>query len=525
MQRSLIALLLCLTPALADARKDYVAARKSLEEANFETLLPGERDDYFARMAAWDHQETVKAISVMIGRYGVYLDTLEARMRQNREKVAPFMNRPRLSDQQIALRNTYLRKLKKDEDNWRLGNVSLEKLVAAMGQWKEPKTLSMAINFMPKQQTWRVRQVSALACAEWHRNVQSENLSKKLFKVLKKLAKDSEPRVRQATARALASYQRLEALPVLKQCLNDPDWRVRSAAIETVRKNPSDETVDMLVLRMQKEKGRLEDDINKALQEISGRKINYAEEWLGWWKGAGRRVPPKGASTDVNAPVDPDKKPKPGHKFYGIRTRSLGVVYVIDMSGSMKREVEQIKRAAPVTGKKGADTPEGGKTRWEVARNELKRAIRNLNRRAKFTFILFNHSVQPWQSEMIDASPANKKKALEFLDKIEPRGATFTLGALRQAFALGGVEAVKGKSAKEGPPVDTIFVLSDGGPTDSKMSGAQPMEPDPILAQVKEWNKDLGAVIHTIAVHTDEVGTYFLKQLAAQNGGQYVERK
>ena len=51
------------------------------------------------------------------------------------------------------------------------------------------------------------------------------------------------------------------------------------------------------------------------------------------------------------------------------------------------------------------------------------------------------------------------------------------------------------------------------------------MDADQILESVRQWNKDTGIVIHTIAVHTNEVGTYFLQQLAAQNGGVFVERK
>jgi hypothetical protein len=190
----------------------------------------------------------------------------------------------------------------------------------------------------------------------------------------------------------------------------------------------------------------------------------------------------------------------------------------------MKKEVEDLK-SGPVTGRKASDTRAAGKTRWQVAANELKRAIRNLNRKTSFTIVFFNHSVQPWKLEMVDAGPENKKAAVEFIDKVTPRGATYTLGALRQGFALAGANLGKGTTKKDGPIVDTIFLLSDGGPTDAKMSGAKPMPPDPILEQVAQWNKDLGVVIHTIAVHTDDVGTYFLKQLAAQNHGHFVERK
>ncbi|MHC5050861.1 MAG: hypothetical protein ACYTGK_09650, partial [Planctomycetota bacterium] len=73
--------------------------------------------------------------------------------------------------------------------------------------------------------------------------------------------------------------------------------------------------------------------------------------------------------------------------------------------------------------------------------------------------------------------------------------------------------------------IDTIFLLSDGGPTDNRMDEAKPMDPEIILDSVRQWNRDAGIVIHTIAVDTEEVGTYFLSQLAAQNGGVFVERR
>lgn len=524
MSRTLPLLLLLALPVHADARDAFLKARETLEKADYEELGAAERDDLFGALAAYDHPDAVKAVSEAVGRYGLYLDTLEMKMAQIQEKLGPLMDKTAMTDQAIGLRNSYLRQMKKLEEEWSGALKSLDKLVAGMGAWAEERTLSLAISFLPKRPTWRVRQVTALACAEWHKRLASDKLTKKTFKTLKDLARDEEPRVRRAVARALVSFRRAEALPVLQQCLNDDDWRVRAAAIETVTKNPSDETVDMLVMRLPKEKGRLADDIIKFLQGLSGEKYQFPEEWVGWWKGKGRRIPPKGASTDPNARPDTNKKPKPGHRFYGIRTQSSHVLYIIDMSGSMKKEVEELKRG-PITGRRESETPVGGKTRWEVAANELKRAIRNLQRKTYFTIIFFNNSVQPWKMEMIEATPEHKKEALEFIEKVGPRGSTYTLGALRQAFAMAGAETKKGSTKREGPKIDTIFLLSDGGPTDAKMSGAQPMPPDPILEQVAQWNKDLGVVIHTIAVHTDDLGTYFLKQLAAQNHGQFVERK
>ena len=92
------------------------------------------------------------------------------------------------------------------------------------------------------------------------------------------------------------------------------------------------------------------------------------------------------------------------------------------------------------------------------------------------------------------------------------------------AFALAGANLGKGSTKREGPIVDTIFLLSDGGPTDNKTDAVKPMDPEIILDNVRGWNKDLNVVIHTVAVHTLEAGTYFLQQLAAQNNGEFRAR-
>jgi hypothetical protein len=192
----------------------------------------------------------------------------------------------------------------------------------------------------------------------------------------------------------------------------------------------------------------------------------------------------------------------------------------------MNHEVEQLKPKAPITGRKEVEMPVEGKTRFEVARNELKRAVGNLTPDKLFTVVFFNHAVRAWRPAMEKATPEVKEQLRKDLDAVSASGTTYTLGALREAFLLAGVPAAGGKPNPKGEiGIDTIFLLSDGGPTDNKMEDAKPMDPEIILESVRQWNRDAGIVIHTIAVDTEPVGTYFLKQLAAQNGGQFVERR
>ena len=137
--------------------------------------------------------------------------------------------------------------------------------------------------------------------------------------------------------------------------------------------------------------------------------------------------------------------------------------------------------------------------------------------------VLFNHGVKVWRPEMTRATPENKEIVVKDIDGVVASGATWTLGALQQAFTMAGTGPKRSK--KEGEGIDTIFLLSDGGPTNDDVHEPVPMEPEKILEAVKGWNQDANVVIHAIAVDTEDVGTFFLKQIAAQNGGVFVERR
>jgi hypothetical protein len=219
-------------------------------------------------------------------------------------------------------------------------------------------------------------------------------------------------------------------------------------------------------------------------------------------------VPPEGVAAKGPA--------KEGH-FYGISTRSKRVLYLIDVSGSMTKVVDPHGKAAlSETGgwENDPSRPAPGRTRMEIAQNELRRAIGRLPPGSRFSMIFYNHAVRLWAPELREATPKARKEALEAVAALRPSGATFTLGALREAFAL---------AAKEGAEVDTIFLLSDGAPTDDSLPEAKVMDPGIILDAVRVWNRHGGIVIHTIAI--DLPDTYFLKTLAAENGGVFVERR
>jgi hypothetical protein len=264
--------------------------------------------------------------------------------------------------------------------------------------------------------------------------------------------------------------------------------------------------------------GRVQNDINDALKRLTGQKFepDY-ESWKGWYeehreeleggdaKGLGR-ARGKGKADDS--------------EYYGIQIRSKRIVYVIDVSGSMNLPIGGKEGVTPGPGEE--EKPSGPKV--EIAKRELKNAIRKLPVDAKFNIIVFNEVVTVWQKKMLTAKQKNKNEAYLYINDLEASGSTYTYGALKEAFRFAGLGAAD-PNYETG--VDTIFLLSDGMPTDQSFPTSKAMEPEKILRAVRTWNKLTKVVIHAIAIDPNTQGASFIrfmKDLATQNGGQYTER-
>jgi len=516
----LLFLLLPCLPASA-GRQEFLDVKKRLEDVYFDELAPVERDELFRALGSYDDPSVIPTIAEAAAAFGTYLAGLEGGMAALQAKLEPYTKRSALTDVEVGLRNSYIRRLEKKEAEWTRAQSSARTLAGALAGLKSPDTLRVAVRKLARHDNPRVRHFFAAAAPLWHKRLGSEEWSMELLDVLERMARDEETGVRVEAARAAAAFKREEGLALLEKFLRDGDWRVRAAAIRSLKAHGGNKVVGILIAQMKKEDGRLLDDISAILQEWTGKRMQFADVWQKWWDSVGHKVPPK---------KDPGKeatlKARDSAAFYGIPTRSDRICFVIDVSGSMNKEVEQIKHRTVTGPGRASERPVEGKTRFDVARNELKRAVGKLNRKKRFSVIYFNQAAKLWRPEMEKATRGNKKALRKDVEAWRASGATYTMGALRQAFKMAGViHGGAAKKSKDGAAIDTIFVLSDGGPTTNKLEEPKPMDPGIILEKVREWNRDAGIVIHCIAVHCDEVGTYFLRSLAEQNGGVFVERK
>ncbi|MEM0962505.1 MAG: VWA domain-containing protein [Bacteroidota bacterium] len=207
--------------------------------------------------------------------------------------------------------------------------------------------------------------------------------------------------------------------------------------------------------------------------------------------------------------------------YYGIDTAlpSEGVVFVIDVSGSMegKQEGTLTDQARGVAAREAGDAVQntvggrvgrllGGQVRGEAtklggAKRELIPVIRGLDNSTVFTVQTFGGSHDFWRSSLVDASGSNKSLAMTHVNGLDADGGTPILGALERSFNV--------------PGVTTIFLMTDGQPTDSNAAE--------IVSRSRQMNNG-SVTLHTIGLGPDQ-DTDFLRQLAEANGGVYVDRR
>jgi HEAT repeat protein len=299
-----------------------------------------------------------------------------------------------------------------------------------------------------------------------------------------------DPRLREVTARALGALACPRGVPVLIRALDDPEPRVAESASSALASLDSPDAVEPLIDRLAREHGkdqRLSEAFERALGRLTGATLgDDPEMWRAWWKV--NRDKPRATAGDPSAP-----QTAAGPRYYGLRVRSSRVVFVVDVSRSM-----------------------GWNERLDTAKDELLQTIRHLAPGTRFDVVTYSDKAEAWAGKLVPATPENVRRAARHVQRLEPQNATNIVDGLRAA--LKNVD------------VDTIFFLSDGTPT-----AGMPVEPDEILAELREANRWRRVRIHTVALLRGEPpGAYlasedplaaasFMKRVAAENDGEFRE--
>lgn len=327
------------------------------------------------------------------------------------------------------------------------------------------------------------------------------------------LIDDRAPEVRMAVCDALGKQRDPKGAEALGRAIVDPYWQVRVAAVDALKKVGGRGAVDALIIGIGKAEGRIVHDISEALVQLTGK--NFHENrvlWRDWWSESrsAYKGPPAVAKADKKDGGAAGGKPSPnapkdGVSFYGILTRSKNIVYILDVSGSMNfalhsyMEAGAIPKEAPV-----------GERKIDEAITELKRSITSLPKDASFNIVFYSHEVDVWKKKQVEASDANKEKAIKWADSVKAVGATNVFDAVERAFGLAG----RGTHDKQyAIAADTFYLLSDG-----RSNRGRVIDADAMIAEIKRLNKFQRVVIHTVGLGLD-CDRDFMRDLAEQSGG------
>ncbi|HEX4148785.1 MAG TPA: VWA domain-containing protein, partial [Pirellulales bacterium] len=166
--------------------------------------------------------------------------------------------------------------------------------------------------------------------------------------------------------------------------------------------------------------------------------------------------------------------------YYGLPLYAKRLVFVIDSSGSMDG------------------------LRIEAAKRELSSAVDALKANVSFGIVVFNTGVDAWRRELVEATTANKKSALRFINLIGCTGQTATYDGLQAAFLV---------------DAEAIYLLTDGEPSTGRY-----VLPEEIVKAITLQNRARRESIYTIGIGPGDVGSVFevfLQALAYQNFGLY----
>ena len=305
------------------------------------------------------------------------------------------------------------------------------------------------------------------------------------------LLKDEDPRVRALAARAARAFLLMPGtVKHVHEATQDPAWQVRLAAYETLARAPIEYAVPTLVEATQRERFQMARSVDALLLSLTGKSFDEPRAWSSWWDQNRKAV----EDGSYERPDDEDVlKSTSRAAFFRVPIYSHNIVFVLDVSGSMTEKI--LVRDAPA--RERVEALGMPKTRFSFAISECVSAIEGLPDCAKFNVILYSDKARSLSKNPIKANKAGKSRARRWLLSKKAEGLTNIWDALRLAFG----DHVSGSGgARRFPDLpDTIMFLTDGAATRGRLQRR-----DVLVQAVNDWNRSVGAIVHTVALGGDE---------------------
>ncbi len=313
--------------------------------------------------------------------------------------------------------------------------------------------------------------------------------------------KDRSWKTRLLCVDAIAKTARDEAdWAILYEAIaKDKQDEVRIAAAQACGRSRRDEAIDPLIESMtalDKKKGPVWETLKAELARLVGASMDAGIDYRNYWDGV---------------KANPDRKPPEPSEggtvtLFGREINCTHPVFVLDISGSMNSiDPEAASGMSTVPGSEPLDPTN---SRIERAKRELVKVLEGLPSSTKFNIVSYSTDVQFWQPEGLHAlNSSNKKKAIDWVNKLAASGVTVTDRALVRTF-----DQIKDARC--------IYLLSDGFATHD---GKTPVPTEEILSQVRDKNRFRRVHVNTLGFPQADVE--MMQALAKETGGTYSDIK
>jgi hypothetical protein len=319
---------------------------------------------------------------------------------------------------------------------------------------------------------------------------------------------------------------RLAVRAALK-ALGRTTWRADMALVRLLDDFRSLETVPALVLVLERFKAHPEEvksgklsglllyQAHELLVAMTGAvyPADQPEKWRELWEKEKDKIQ-----------VTTKREPAVAHTvvdtgFCGIPVLGTRVVFVLDLSGSMDFDMDEV----------GADGKKVRAVRLDFAKRELCRAIDVIAPNAQFNLVTFNgdDKAKAWEKSLVPATQKNRERFKKDVNGLRALGGTNLWSGLEDALKIKSL--VYGNHYASN--IDELFILSDGAP-----SVGDVQDPIEILRLVQECNKFSNVRINTIFISSTPredqrraeprmsiTPQELMRRMAEQNGGKFKE--
>jgi HEAT repeat protein len=288
---------------------------------------------------------------------------------------------------------------------------------------------------------------------------------------------------------------------LLVRLLEDASWRVRTAAVQAALQVWKADVVVPLIDRLEPERGRVRDDIHRALVTLTGGDVGPdAQLWKAWWSARGTSFDPgerpeADRAGRIRFRAGTERSTVPGTQtvaFYDLPLASERLVFVFDLSGSMGKE----------------DSAGQGRTKLDVLRERFGEVLAALPPETQFDVWVYRYPS--------DFPP--KPRLERAFDKLQP----LTPGQRQKAERWLARQDAKGWGAFFEPievalqeDVDTLVLLSDGVPSRGRYERTFRL-----VDEVARANVFAGLHVDTILAGTRAADRSFMEDLAGATAGR-----